>query len=121
MQLEWVEPERFKTRAAHFPIWRDERIGMQRAILGKSGSEAAPQLQVRIARAFFSNSLVNTMVMTVAIQYILTAAQLLSSWDYYTKSLKTILGRTGVLFCENEQAQTKWIIVCSEENTYLDA
>ena len=37
---------------------------MQRATLGKSGSEAAPQLQGRIARAFSSNSLVNTMDMT---------------------------------------------------------
>ena len=31
----------------------------------------------------------------------------------------TILGLAGVLFCENEQAQTKWIIVCSEENTWM--
>ena len=37
----WVSPERFKTRAAHFPIQRDEKTGMQRAILDKSGSEAA--------------------------------------------------------------------------------
>ena len=36
-----VLPERFKTRAAHFPIQRDGRTGMQRANLGKSGSEAA--------------------------------------------------------------------------------
>ena len=33
----------------------------------------------------------------------------------------TILGHAGVLFCENDQAQTKWIIICSKENTYLDA
>ena len=33
---------------------------MQRATLGKSGSEAASQLQGRIARVFSSNSLVNT-------------------------------------------------------------
>ena len=33
----------------------------------------------------------------------------------------TILGLAGVLFYANEQAHTKWIIVCSEENTYLDA
>ena len=43
---------------------------MQRATLGKSGSEAASQLQGRIATAFSSNSLVNTMDMTAAIQYI---------------------------------------------------
>ena len=52
---------------------------MQRASLGKSGSEAASQLTGRIARAFYSNSLVNTMDMTDAIQYILTAAQSLVS------------------------------------------
>ena len=47
-----VESERFKTRAAHFPLLRNERTGMQRATLGKSGSEASSQLQGRIARAF---------------------------------------------------------------------
>ena len=52
---------------------------MQRATLDKSGSEAAPKLQGRIVIAFSSNSLVNTMEMTAAIQYILTAAQLLGS------------------------------------------
>ena len=77
---------------------------MQRATLGKSGSEAASQLQGRIARAFSSNSLENTMDMTAAIKYILTAAQSLGSQDYYRKSLMTILGLTGVLFCENDQA-----------------
>ena len=90
---------------------------MQRATSGKSGSEAASQLQGRIARAFSSNSLVNTMDITAAVQYILTAAQSLGS----QVSRMTILGLAGVLFCENEQAWTKWIIICSEENTYLDA
>ena len=94
---------------------------MQRATLGKSGSEAASQLQGRIARAFSSNSLVNTIDMTAAIQYILTAEQSLGSQVYYEKTRMTILGLAGVLFYENEQAQTKWIIICSEENTYLDA
>ena len=61
------------------------------------------------------------MEMTAAIQHILTAAQSLGSQDYYKKSRMTILGLTGVLFCQNEQAQTKWIIVCFEENTCLDA
>ena len=89
--------------------------------LGKSGSEVSSQLEGQIARAFSSNSLVNTMDMTAAIQYILTAAQSLGSQVYYKKSLMTILGLAGVLFCENEQALTKWIIICSEENTYLDA
>ena len=77
---------------------------MQRATLGMSGSEAASQLQGRIVRAFSSNSLENTMDMTAAIEYILTAAQSLGSQDYYRKSRMTILGLAGVLFCENEQA-----------------
>ena len=69
---------------------------MQRATLGKSGSEAASQLQGRIARALPSNSLVNTMDMTAAIQYILTAAQSLGSQVYYKKSQMTIFGLAGV-------------------------
>ena len=77
---------------------------MQRATLGKSGTEAASQLQGRIARAFSSNSLVNTMDMTAAIQYILTAAQLLCSQIYYKKSRMMIFGLAGVLFCENAWA-----------------
>ena len=56
---------------------------MQRATLGKSGSEVALQLQGLIARAFSGNSLVNTMDMTAAAQYILTAAQSLASQVYY--------------------------------------
>ena len=65
---------------------------MQWATLGKSSSEAASQLQGRIAREFSSNSLVNTMDMTAAIQYILTAAQSLGSHLYYKKSRMTNLG-----------------------------
>ena len=76
---------------------------MQRATLGKSGSEAASQLQGRIARAFSSNIL-NTMDMTAAIQYMLTAAQSLGSQVYYKRSLMTTIRLAGVLFCENEQA-----------------
>ena len=75
---------------------------MQRATLGKSGYEAASQLQGRIARAFSSNSLMITMDMTAAIQYILTAAQSLGSRVYYKKSRMTILGLAGVLFCQKE-------------------
>ena len=77
---------------------------MQRATLGKSGSEATSKLQGRIARAFSSNNFVNTMDMTAAIEYILTAAQSLGSQVFYKKSQMTILGLAGVLFCENEQA-----------------
>ena len=36
---------------------------------------------------------------------------------FYVKCMQLEIG----LFCENEQAWTKWIIICSEENTYLDA
>ena len=75
---------------------------MQWATLGKSGSEAASQLQSRIARAFSSNSLVNTMDLTAAIQYILTAAQSSGSQVCYKKYRMTILGLAGVLFCKNE-------------------
>ena len=70
----------------------------QRVTLGKSGSDAASQLQGRIAREISSNSLVNTMEMTAAIQYIFAAAQSLDSQDYYKKSRMTILGLAGVLF-----------------------
>ena len=35
--------------------------------------------------------------------YILTSAQSFGSQDYYNKSLMTIPGLAGVLFCENEQ------------------
>ena len=76
---------------------------MQRETLGKSGSEAAPQLQGRIARAFSSKSLVNTMEMAAAIQYILTAAQSLGSQDCYKNSRMTVLGLVVLLFFENEQ------------------
>ena len=99
-----VKPERFKTRAAHFPKKRDGRTGTQLATLGKSGSEAVSKLQGRIARAFPSNSLANTMDMTAAIQYILTATQSLGSQVYYKKSRMTTLGLAGVLLYENEQA-----------------
>ena len=75
---------------------------MQRATLGNSSSEAASQLQGRIARAFSSNSLVNTMDTTAAILHILTAAQSLGSQVYCKKY--RILGLAGVLFCENRQA-----------------
>ena len=92
---------------------------MQRAALGKSGSKAASQLQGQIVRAFSINSLVSTMDMTAAFQYILTTTQSLGSQVYYKKSRITIDGLAGVLFFENKQAQTKWIIICSEENTWM--
>ena len=56
---------------------------MKQATIGIRGSEAASQLQGRIAKAFSSKSLVNTIDMTAAIQYILTAAQSLNSRVYY--------------------------------------
>ena len=76
---------------------------MQQATLGTSDSEAGSQLQGRIARAFSSNSLVNTMDMTATIQYILTAAQSIGSQVYYKMSRMAILRLAGVLFCEKEQ------------------
>ena len=77
---------------------------MQRTTLGKSASEGAPKLQDRTARAFSSSSLMKTMEIMGAIQYILAAAPSLGSQDYYKKSRMTILGLAGVLFCEIEQA-----------------
>ena len=71
---------------------------------GQLWAEAALQLQGRIARAFSSKSLANTMDMTAAIQYIFTAAQSLGSQVHHKKSRTTIPGLAGVLFCENEQA-----------------
>ena len=68
---------------------------MQRASLGKSGSEAASQLPGRIARAFYSNSLVDTMDMTDAIQYIFDSSTIVR---LHKMSRMTILGLAGVLF-----------------------
>ena len=63
--------------------------------------------------------------MVAVIQYILTSAQSFGSQDYYNKSLMTILGLAGpgcrCTILQNEQTWTKWIIVCSNENTYLGA
>ena len=95
---------------------------MQRATLGKSGSEGASQLQGWIARAFSSNSLVNTMDMTAAIEYILTAAQSLGSQAYYRKSRMTILRLAGRIILRKRAGIDKMdYIICSEENTYSDA
>ena len=77
---------------------------MQRVTLGKSGSEAAPYLQGRITSAFSSNSLVNTIEMTAAIQYILTAALYYTTYTYtdvYTGQPQAPkCGLTGALFLE---------------------
>ena len=100
---------------------RDERTVLQRATLGKRGSEAAPQLQGRIARAFSNKSLLNTMEMMAVIQYILTAAQPLGSQGYYEKDSNDDTWACWCIILRNQQAWTKWIIVCFEENTYLNA
>ena len=92
---------------------------MQQTTLGKSSSKTASQLQGRTARAFSRNSLENTMEITVVIQYILTAIQSFGSQDYCKKSRMTILGLAGYSPRTSRHRQ-KWIIVCSEENTYLD-
>ena len=69
---------------------------MQRATLGKSGSETHLQQQGRTARAFSRNSLGKTMEITVVIQYILTARQSFGSQDYCKKSRMMIPGLAGV-------------------------
>ena len=74
LRRRYVGPERFKTQAANFPEKRWENW-YATGNFGQGGSEAAPWLQGRIAIVLSSNSLVSTMDMTDAIQYILTAAQ----------------------------------------------
>ena len=89
---------------------------MQRTTLGKSGSEAASQLEGRIARAFSSNSLVNTMDMTAAIQYILTAAQSLGFQVYYKKCWCIILQkRAGIDKMAYHMFRRKYLLGCSEK------
>ena len=92
-----------------------------RATLGKSDSEAASQLQGRIARAFSSNILVNTMGMTAAIQYILTTELSLGSQVYYKMSPVTILGacwciilrkQAGIDKMDNQMFQRKYLLGC---------
>ena len=71
---------------------------MQRATLGKSGSEASSQLQYRIARAFSSNSFVNTMDMTAAI------------FIYFDSS--TIVRLSGLLQkVSNDDTWARWCII----------
>ena len=60
---------------------------------------AVRQLPSRTARVSCSNSLAKTQEMTAVIQYILTSAQSFGSQDYYNKSIMTIVGLAGVLFC----------------------
>ena len=48
---------------------------MERATLGKCGSEAGSLLYGQTARVFSSYSLMKTMEITAVIQYILTAAE----------------------------------------------
>ena len=96
---------------------------MQWATLGKSGSEAGSQLQGRIARAFSSNSLVNTMniYMAAFIQYILTAAQSLGSQVYYKFSNDdiwacwciTLRKRAGKDKMDYHMFRTKYLRGCS--------
>ena len=88
-----------------FPYSAMRELVCNRQPWARAAMRQLPQLQGRIARAFSSNSLVNTMEMTAAVQYILATAQSLGSQDYYKKSRMTILRLAGrVLFCENEQA-----------------
>ena len=90
---------------------------MQRAALGKSGSEAASQLQGRIARAFSSNSLVNTMDMTAAIQYILTAAQSgllqkVSNDDTWARWCTTLRKRAGIDKMDYHMFRREYLLGC---------
>ena len=51
-------------------------------------------------RVFYRKNLAKTQETTAVIQYILTSAQSFGSQGYYNKSLITILGLAGVLFCK---------------------
>ena len=53
--------------------------------------------------------------MTAVIQYISTSAQSFGSQDYYNKSLITILGLAGVLFCENEQTTQNGLLFVTKK------
>ena len=94
---------------------------MQQATLSKSSSKAASQLQGRIARAFSSNRLVNTMDMTAAIQYILTTAQSLGSQAHHKKSRMTILGLVYYSAKTSRHRQNGLSYVPKKILTYLDA
>ena len=83
---------------------------MQRTTLGKSGSEAASQLQGRITRAFSSNSLVNSMDITAAIQYILTSAQSLGDiWACWCIILRK---RAGIDKMDYHMFRRKYLLGC---------
>ena len=94
---------------------------MQLATLGKSGSEAASQLQGRVLRAFSSNSLVNTMDMTAAIQYILTAAQLLGSRAYNKVSNDDTWACWCIILRNRAGIDRMDYHIFQRRNTYLDA
>ena len=61
---------------------------------------AVRQLRNHNARVFCSNVLAKIQEMTAVIQYILTSAQSVGSQIYYDKSLMTIPGLAGALFCK---------------------
>ena len=86
---------------SYIALWENWYAGQ---LWARAALKQVPSYKVAIARAFSSNSFVNTMDMTAAIEYILTAAQSLGSQDYYRNSRMTILGLAGVLICQNEQA-----------------
>ena len=75
-EIDLIGPERFKKRAACFHTYSvmGELVCSGQLWTITALIVAASQLQGRIARAFSSNCLVNTMDMTAVIQYILTAA-----------------------------------------------
>ena len=61
------------------------------------------------------------MEMTAAIQYILTAAQLLRSQDYYRKVSNDDTWACWCIILRKRAGTDKMNYLCSEENTYLDA
>ena len=78
--------------------------GMQWATLGKSSSEAASQLQGRIARAFFQQQFGEYHGYDGCYSVYFGTSKIVRLSGLLKKSRMTILGLAGVLFCENEQA-----------------
>ena len=91
-----VFSEHVKTRRRNFPSCAMRELVCN----GQLWARAAVRQLCQTARVFCSNSLAKTQEMTVVIQCILTSAQSFGSQRYCNKSLITILGLAGVLFCK---------------------
>ena len=92
MMLNDVESERFKTQAALFPIQRDERTGIQRTTLGKSGSKTAFLLIVFGNRKKWNRGIVNGMQHFLGIG----GTGRVSIYSFYSTTESGMAGRAGI-------------------------